>query len=94
MRQDILTVEGSSGLSMWPLKAELRYTLPKMTLGSTLIGTYGRQACILTGVGQHGQVWAVQDSALNRRGEQGGLLGRGGPVPGQEWEGPDHSGVG
>lgn len=38
MRQDILTVEVRSGLSMWPLKAELRYTLSKMTLGSALMG--------------------------------------------------------
>lgn len=38
MRHDILTVEVSSGLSVWPLKAELRYTLSKMTLGSALMG--------------------------------------------------------
>lgn len=55
-------------------------------------GTYDSQACILTGVGQHGQVWAVQDSGT--LGRKGGLLGRGVPVLGQEWEGPGHSGLG
>lgn len=75
MRQDILTGEVLSGLSVWPLKAELSYTLSKMTLGSALMGLKAGRLVFLTG-------------------EQGGLLGRGGPVPGQEWEGPGHSGVG
>lgn len=57
-----------------------------MTLGS---------ACILTGeanVGKFGRSRTVPEAG--EKGGQGGLLGRGGPVPGQGWEGLGHSGVG